>query len=478
MKYLIPVLVGAATINVAVTTALAQANGAFNERVPLTPYLYGYGAALILLMIAGIVAMQAAKQEKSLPPPSIHQTNEQTVKQEVNPQQNVYIGQEFLHQLKESPKSKVSQRKPNLSMCAHQYPRVKRDADGIWRECWDNEANPIAFLLSFRNDPYPDNTGEPALAVRAHVWWEYNNGIPGTDLSPACWIDEECGAVDIPVGVSKRLLIATRFTDQLWYGWMNPKTVPGGQSQTRACSNLPTSGKMHLRLIGCTDEVWCEMHFDWKCPFDPNFAHLPEITQVSSLPPKTAPQPDKPPARPDPNLRLCQIGSQNLYRIGDEFCARVSQGMENSFPRFRGIVAEIMNASKPDASVGPAKNIKAELVIQVDGQEEILGPLAWTDTNSNTVSIEMGNPASVLLAVYNVSKSPTVFSEWRVPVNLRSRPDVLPGANKIELKQLERRGEVNIYLRIIQPESGKTLRTFTGTCRWRKKDQDPDFTFS
>jgi len=189
------------------------------------------------------------------------------------------------------------------------------------------------------------------------------------------------------------------------------------------------------------------------------------------------PVPQKPPAPPEPNLVFCQIQSPHLYRVMDEFCARVSQGMENSFPRFHGIVAEIMNASKPVAAVGPARNIKAELAIQLDDREEIFGPLAWTDTNCNTVSIEMGNTAHIILAAFLASRFANPPGEWTVPINRRPRTDVLPGANKIELRRLEKRGEVSVQLRILQPESGKTLRIFEGLCRWGNNDQEPEFMF-
>jgi hypothetical protein len=71
MKYLIPVLVGGAGAIVVVTTAFAQAHGAFAGRATLMPYLYGYAAALTLLLIAGAMAVKAAKQDKlSQSPPS------------------------------------------------------------------------------------------------------------------------------------------------------------------------------------------------------------------------------------------------------------------------------------------------------------------------------------------------------------------------------------------------------------------------
>ena len=115
---MIPVLVGGATITVAITTALAQANGAFNGRVPLTPYLCGYAVAFILLCTATAIAM-VARREKSLPPSPIRQENKQTV--ESNPQQNVYIGEEFLQRLRED-------KTPPLPAPVHQDNKLQNSA--------------------------------------------------------------------------------------------------------------------------------------------------------------------------------------------------------------------------------------------------------------------------------------------------------------------------------------------------------------
>jgi hypothetical protein len=198
------------------------------------------------------------------------------------------------------------------------------------------------------------------------------------------------------------------------------------------------------------------------------------VAPVFNLPhaeatPKSLPAP----ASIEPNLVYCRMSFSHLYRVGDEFCGNVSDRLENSFPRFHGIVAEIMNASKPDASVGPAKNIKAELAIQTDDREEILGPLTWSDTDCNTVSIELGNPGRIILAVAKKAEP----GEWKVPINHRPRIDVSPGGSKIELRRLEKRSEANVQLRILHPESGRTLKTFEGTYRWGENAKDPEFRF-
>ncbi|MBZ5667309.1 MAG: hypothetical protein LAO30_22245 [Acidobacteriia bacterium] len=63
MKYLIPVFIGGATITAAITTAVAQAHGAFIGNVSRTPYLVCYGVSAVLLLIAVVFGINAHRQE-------------------------------------------------------------------------------------------------------------------------------------------------------------------------------------------------------------------------------------------------------------------------------------------------------------------------------------------------------------------------------------------------------------------------------
>ena len=67
MKYLISVLMGGATIIVAITTAIAQAHQILNGNaslISLRPYLLAYAFAAILLIIAGAMAISAGREER------------------------------------------------------------------------------------------------------------------------------------------------------------------------------------------------------------------------------------------------------------------------------------------------------------------------------------------------------------------------------------------------------------------------------
>src|SRR5207249_2117556 len=64
MKYLIPVVLAGVSAIVVVTTAIAQAHGAFTGHASLIPYLCGYGVAAILLVIATVMGLNITKQER------------------------------------------------------------------------------------------------------------------------------------------------------------------------------------------------------------------------------------------------------------------------------------------------------------------------------------------------------------------------------------------------------------------------------
>jgi hypothetical protein len=58
MKPLIPVLVGSAAITAAITSAFAQAHGAFAGQTAIRHYAPGYGVAAALLLAAGVIALR------------------------------------------------------------------------------------------------------------------------------------------------------------------------------------------------------------------------------------------------------------------------------------------------------------------------------------------------------------------------------------------------------------------------------------
>lgn len=174
----------------------------------------------------------------------------------------------------------------------------------------------------------------------------------------------------------------------------------------------------------------------------------------------------------EPNLRLGRVWQERLFRKNDEFCFNVRRGMENKFPFFQAIVAEIKNASGSEA-VGRARNIKAELVFPIEN--ESVGPLAWLDRLSHTQDIGMGDSAYILLATYLYAPL-SKMSEWRVPVNTRPNEAYLPGAEMIDLRQWKHSGGP-VKLNIFHPESGRIVKTFAGAYSWPGNQQEPSFIF-
>jgi len=214
MKYLIPVFVGVATITAAVTTTLAQTHGAFNGRVPLTPYLYGYGA-VILLVIAAAMAANAAKREE-LPPSQLH--SERTVKQEANSQQNVYIGGELLREARDRSKAEQhKQEQPEqptpLLELFDSKPMLIMYNGGGWYEVdpsnphlIDNKPN--AFVAIFRNRPAPRGETPSIYGVTAHLIYR-NSKCERMAVDSGTWLQEYTHLADFRAGKSHGLVLSS-----------------------------------------------------------------------------------------------------------------------------------------------------------------------------------------------------------------------------------------------------------------------------
>jgi len=173
---------------------------------------------------------------------------------------------------------KEPSRKPNLILSGSQYLDVQRDDTEVWREKWVPQTPPKGLLFVFRNDPYPDGKGVPALGLRAQILWEYDSGIPGPTCGPAPWLDEEYGIVDIPVGVTKKLWLAVRYSEY-WSGFANPRTSEM-QKPSFSSDLIPIRGTMQVRLMG-EMELWFNAKFDWK--IDERTSH-PRFTLLSCPP--------------------------------------------------------------------------------------------------------------------------------------------------------------------------------------------------
>jgi hypothetical protein len=174
------------------------------------------------------------------------------------------------------------------------------------------------------------------------------------------------------------------------------------------------------------------------------------------------------PSPVEPNLRLGRVWRETLFRMRDDFFfrSRIDSALLPSYATFHCIVAEIRNTA------GHARNIKAELAVEGG----IIGPLTWAEKESNTISLEIGDSAYILLAAYLYAPL-TKTSEWRVPVNKRRRGE-LPGATLIELTQWTQQNEGFVKLNILHPDSGTIIKTFNGAYQWPGGELEPKFTFA
>ncbi len=178
------------------------------------------------------------------------------------------------------------------------------------------------------------------------------------------------------------------------------------------------------------------------------------------------------------NLRLIGISDLTFYRIKDEFTKNVFPELRGKFPQHPIVFAEIKNASDPKKAVGTARHIKAELLVTIGNREEIFGPLAWTETIANTVSIEMGDTKEIILAVrFARGFIPEADSgpQWRLALNPRPSIGDVPGAEVFDYRQLWAQKEAKVRLNLLHVESGKMLHSFKGKCQW--DEGMPVFTF-
>lgn len=184
-----------------------------------------------------------------------------------------------LKQRKAELPRKEKSRKPRLVHVAYQFVNVIFDSNsGIWRER-SSQYHSRAFVFHFTNEVYEDGGGEPAN-LRAQIAWMYENGVVGVTFSPAAWVDEECGMVDIPVGWSKKLIIGVKTGSGLeafWMGYSNPR-VKLGDKHSLDGQALPLSGTMLIKLIGTTNEVWYEQKFHYQ---EDSYGAHPRVTPLS-----------------------------------------------------------------------------------------------------------------------------------------------------------------------------------------------------
>jgi hypothetical protein len=98
--------------------------------------------------------------------------------------------------------------------------------------------------------------------------------VAGPKFSPAAWIGEELGQIELPVGVLKRLLIATRsFDGQYWSGYGNTRLEPEHRIQSHS-DMVPFLGTMVIKLIDSNDELIAEAKWSWE---EDMSTHWPKI---------------------------------------------------------------------------------------------------------------------------------------------------------------------------------------------------------
>jgi hypothetical protein len=189
------------------------------------------------------------------------------------------------------------------------------------------------------------------------------------------------------------------------------------------------------------------------------------------------PKPSIPPPKPKENksnLVLMDVYIGPLYQISDIWSKTVHEDLRNPAQyRYQAIYVEVKNSGKPIEGVAAVNDVKAELVI---GDDEFT-PLPWIDQHSNRAKFNFGDVKFVVLAVVlPYSKDET---DWRIPLNHRDY-DFSPGVRSTNCDHVLKRfvEKSGVQLRLLHVESGKILKTFAGTYRWKQGERIPTFIFA
>jgi hypothetical protein len=168
------------------------------------------------------------------------------------------------------------QTKPNFSL-GYGFSQVVSDpVSEVWTERFGAYSTPsTACVLQITNSPHPDGWGTDANEVRAQIDWTYDTGFPGPSFSPAMWVNEPCGKVDIPVGWRKTLLIGIKST-HYWYGADNRRINVAEQPQSHS-EIVPRAGTMLVKIISDRGEVLFKAKLGWS---EDLYTFHPTVTQL------------------------------------------------------------------------------------------------------------------------------------------------------------------------------------------------------
>jgi hypothetical protein len=203
-----------------------------------------------------------------------------------------------------------------------------------------------------------------------------------------------------------------------------------------------------------------------KDSFDPTFTQTASPTvhvHVGQPAPTPPPITLKPEEISKPNLVLKGVYLGPLYLSGDIWSRNISEGSTQPVPRYEVIFAEIKNAGKHGEVVGPAPEIRAELVVA----NEEFTPLSWIDEYYSTVNFKFGDVKYLILAVGMHTQMPSL-DDWRVFLNHRTDGQFAQGVSAIDSDRHLKRvvPESKVRLNLLQVSSGQVLNSFEGLCRW------------
>jgi hypothetical protein len=147
------------------------------------------------------------------------------------------------------------------------FPALAFDANhGVWSEYSDIHAQIYkACVISVTNNLHETSgKGMKATQLRAQVLWTYSHDARGPLFSPAPWVGEELGQIELPVGLTKKIIVAVRAgSGEYWYGYSNSRLEPNQRIQMDS-DMVPADGTMVVKLIDSNDELLTETKWSWE----------------------------------------------------------------------------------------------------------------------------------------------------------------------------------------------------------------------
>lgn len=166
----------------------------------------------------------------------------------------------------------LSATKPNLVYLFSQISVVHIDDNGVIQEGGVGEGSITAIVAKFENKADPPRNVSTAKSVIAHISYYEVNGEPYQySIDKGAWITEEYNHIDLDVGDTARLVIATQMEMGGILNYQNNNDSPGRRSKPSAIPLRREQFVVHVELIP-REQSGAKRDFKFKLTLKPVFS--------------------------------------------------------------------------------------------------------------------------------------------------------------------------------------------------------------